>query len=56
MPGEIDRYNMRRLVSITANVVGTDLGKASKLLDAALAEAGTPPQEFKLMFEAKSPS
>ena len=43
MPGEIDRYNMRRLVSITANVVGTDLGNASKLLDAALAEAGTPP-------------
>jgi multidrug efflux pump subunit AcrB len=43
MPGEIDRYNMRRLVSITANVVGTDLGNASKLLDRALAEAGTPP-------------
>ena len=43
MPGEIDRYNMRRLVSITANVVGTDLGNASKLLDAALAEAGAPP-------------
>ncbi|MBY0326759.1 MAG: efflux RND transporter permease subunit [Gemmataceae bacterium] len=43
MPGEIDRYNMRRLVSITANVVGTDLGNASKLLDAALVEAGTPP-------------
>ena len=43
MPGEIDRYNMRRLVSITANVVGADLGKAAKLLDAALAEAGTPP-------------
>jgi multidrug efflux pump subunit AcrB len=34
---------MRRLVSITANVVGSDLGKASKLLDAALLEAGTPP-------------
>ena len=43
MPGEIDRYNMRRLVSITANVVGTDLGNASKLLDASLAEAGAPP-------------
>ncbi len=44
MPGEIDRYNLRRLVSITGNVVGTDLGHAAKLLDAALLEAGTPPQ------------
>ncbi|MFM7095960.1 MAG: efflux RND transporter permease subunit [Gemmataceae bacterium] len=43
MAGEIDRYNMRRLVSITANVVGSDLGKAAKLIDAALLEAGTPP-------------
>ena len=24
MPGELDRYNMRRLVSLTANVAGTD--------------------------------
>ena len=26
MPGEIDRYNMRRLVSMTANIEGDDLG------------------------------
>src|SRR4029077_7975250 len=26
MPGQIDRYNMNRQVSLTANIVGTDLG------------------------------
>ena len=26
MPGEIDRYNMRRQVSMTANIAGEDLG------------------------------
>ena len=26
MPGEIDRYNMQRQVSMTANIAGTDLG------------------------------
>ena len=26
MPGEIDRYNMKRQVSMTANIAGTDLG------------------------------
>src|SRR5437899_12611560 len=27
MPGEFDRYNMRRLVSLTANIQGEDLGR-----------------------------
>jgi multidrug efflux pump subunit AcrB len=38
-PGEYDRYNMRRLVSISANVVGEDLGRASRHVDEALAKA-----------------
>jgi hypothetical protein len=25
MPGQIDRYNMKRMVSLSANVVGEDL-------------------------------
>ena len=28
IPGELDHYNMRRMVSITANMGGNDLGKA----------------------------
>ena len=30
MPGEYDRYNMRRVVSMTANIDGEDLGRASR--------------------------
>src|SRR5262249_11498022 len=29
MPGEYDRYNMRRLVSLTANIEGEDLGRVA---------------------------
>jgi multidrug efflux pump subunit AcrB len=36
MPGQVDRYNMRRMVSLTANVVGEDLGQVAKRIDAAL--------------------
>src|SRR5262249_3450243 len=43
MPGEYDRYNMRRMVSLTANVEGEDLGRAADRIDRALAEAGPPP-------------
>lgn len=30
MPGEYDRYNMKRELSLTANIAGTDLGSVSK--------------------------
>jgi multidrug efflux pump subunit AcrB len=39
MPGEIDRYNMRRLVSMTANIEGEDLGRVAKRMDRAIDEA-----------------
>jgi multidrug efflux pump subunit AcrB len=42
-PGEYDRYNMKRQVSITANIHGEDLGRAAGQLDRALRAAGTPP-------------
>jgi multidrug efflux pump subunit AcrB len=44
MPGEVDRYNMRRYLSLTANVEGEDLGRAINRLDAAIARAGQPPR------------
>jgi multidrug efflux pump subunit AcrB len=43
MPGEYDRYNMRRLVSLTANIAGTDLGRVADQVDAAIRSAGEPP-------------
>jgi multidrug efflux pump subunit AcrB len=44
MPGEYDRYNMRRVVSLTANIDGEDLGGAAARVRAAIAAAGTPPR------------
>ena len=43
-PGEYDRYNMRRLVSMTANVEGEDLGRVIDRLNRALDAAGKPPR------------
>jgi multidrug efflux pump subunit AcrB len=37
MPGQYDRYNMKREISLTANLSGTDLGAASQQVTAALA-------------------
>jgi multidrug efflux pump subunit AcrB len=36
MPGQVDRYNMRRMVSLTANVEGEDLGRVALRIDRAL--------------------
>jgi len=44
MPGEYDRYNMKRMLTITANVVGEDLGRASGRVADAVARAGAPPK------------
>ena len=44
MPGEVDRYNMRRLVSMTANIEGEDLGRvAERIAEAHRRPPGTPP-------------
>ena len=42
--GEYDRINGQRMVTLTANVVGEDLGRAANQLDAALRRVGTPPR------------
>ena len=44
MVGEVDRYNMRRYLSLTANIEGEDLGRVINRLDAAIARAGQPPR------------
>lgn len=41
---EIDRYNMARMVSLTANTHGTALGEIAQEVEAAVARAGTPPR------------
>jgi multidrug efflux pump subunit AcrB len=48
MPQEYDRINQRRIVSITANVVGEDLGRAVRRIESAIAAAGAPPRGVKV--------
>ena len=43
MPGQVDRYNMRRLVSMTANIEGEDLGRVADRITRAIDAAGAPP-------------
>ena len=45
MPGEYDRYNMQRLVSMTANIEGEDLGRVARHIARGPAQAaGEPPR------------
>jgi multidrug efflux pump subunit AcrB len=48
MPGEVDRYNMRRFLSLTANIEGEDLGRVIERLDAAISHAGRPPRGIEV--------
>jgi len=42
--GEFDRYNMMRMVSLTANIAGNDLGSVGDAVRAAVKRAGIPPR------------
>ncbi|HEY9684448.1 MAG TPA: efflux RND transporter permease subunit [Oculatellaceae cyanobacterium] len=55
-PGEIDRYNMQRMFTITANVSGEDLGRAAKQVKAAIERAGTAPRGVSLAVRGQVPS
>jgi multidrug efflux pump subunit AcrB len=44
MPGQFNRYNMKRSVSLTANIVGEDLGRVARSVAAAIKRAGDPPK------------
>jgi multidrug efflux pump subunit AcrB len=41
--GQYERYNMQRLITVTANIQGTDLGHAASQVESALRALGAPP-------------
>ena len=41
--GELDRYNLMRMVTLTANIEGNDLGRAGIAVKDAVRRAGDPP-------------
>ena len=44
MPGQFNRYNMKRSVNLTANIAGEDLGRVAGRIERALKRAGSPPK------------
>ena len=42
--GEYDRINGQRMVTLSANIAGEDLGRAASRVDQAIARAGAPPR------------
>ncbi len=44
MPGQYNRYNMKRSVGLTANIAGADLGRVAGQIDQALKRVGAPPK------------
>ena len=53
--GEVDRYNMQRLVSLTANIHGRVLGDVARDVRAALKRAGTPPRGVTVALRGQVP-
>lgn len=53
-PGQYDRSGPNRLVTITANLHGTDLGAASKEVKKAIAAAGQAPRGMVIEFKGQS--
>jgi len=47
MPGQFDRYNMKREISLTANLSGVDLGHAMRDVTAAINRAGKEYEELR---------
>jgi multidrug efflux pump subunit AcrB len=48
-PGEYDRSMSQRYLTLTANVEGEDMGRASRQVAAAIAAAGTPPRGVRVI-------
>ena len=47
-PGEYDRLDLRRYISLTANYEGSDLGRVATAIDRAIERAGPPPRGVDL--------
>lgn len=46
--GQYERYNMQRMVTVTANIADTDLGSVTKQVTQALKDVGTPPSRVNV--------
>jgi hypothetical protein len=53
--GEVDRYNMQRVVSLTANLHGEYLGDGAKQIQLALRRVGNPPRGITVAVRGQIP-
>jgi multidrug efflux pump subunit AcrB len=53
--GQYDRYNQQRMVTITGNVAGADLGSAARETEAAIARAGEAPRGARVDVRGQVP-
>ena len=55
MPGQYDRYNMKRQVTLTANRAGVDLGTLTQEIAAAVKRSGDAPKGAKVEIRGQIP-
>jgi multidrug efflux pump subunit AcrB len=55
MPGEYDRYNQQRMITITANIAGKDLGSVASDVADAVRRAGDPPRAVAVNVRGQVP-
>ncbi|HVT27014.1 MAG TPA: efflux RND transporter permease subunit, partial [Lacipirellulaceae bacterium] len=55
MPGQYDRYNMKRQITLAANIAGSDLGSVSQQVARAIRRAGTPPRGVQVETRGQIP-
>jgi multidrug efflux pump subunit AcrB len=46
--GEYDRYNQQRMLTLSANIAGEDLGRAAVRVQQAIKDAGKPPERVSV--------
>ena len=56
MPGEIDRYNQQRMVTLIGNISGSDLGRVLVEVDSAIGRAGEPPRGVTVAVRGQGPA
>ena len=56
MPGEVDRYNQQRMITILGNLAGSDLGSAVAQVEQAIARVGSPPRGVSVAIRGQAPA
>ena len=55
-PGEVDRYNQQRMITIIGNLAGADLGRAANEVNEAIMRAGDAPRGVTVAVRGQVPA